>query len=127
MIAELREIRVTRAAMWMLFHRRAGTKVVAGGRTFVEQCPSCEKPTRFREIEVNESFGVWFVDVLGDKERKYRCDVCEDVFDLRDQPVALPDEPEALPAPKQNLAAERERIANKIEDELAELKKRLGK
>ena len=53
----------------MLFHRRAGTKVVRGGQTFVERCPTCEKPTRFREIEVNESFGVWFVDVVGDKER----------------------------------------------------------
>lgn len=120
--------------MWMLFHRRAGTKVVAGGRTFVEHCPTCEKPTRFREIESNESFGVWFVDVIGAKQRHYRCDRCEDVFDLRDQPQALseepqalPEEPRPLPAPKRDHAAERERIANKIEDELAELKKRLGK
>ena len=119
----------------MLFHRRAGTKVVRGGQTFVERCPTCEKPTRFREIEVNESFGVWFVDVVGDKERKYRCDECEDVFDLRDQGDP---EPEALPEPRANraleLAAEQRRrdeakaaIANRIEDELAELKKRLGK
>ena len=101
---------------------------MAGGRTFVEHCPTCEKPTRFREIEVKESFGVWFVDVIGDKERKYRCDVCEDVFDLRDQPAALPEQPKPLPAaPVKDHAAERERIATKIEDELAELKKRLGK
>jgi hypothetical protein len=113
--------------MWLLFHRKAGTKVVPGGRTFVEHCPTCEKPTRFREIEMTESFGVWFVDVLGDKERKYRCDSCQDVFDLRDQEKALPEEPKPLPAPKKDHAAERERIANKIEDELAELKKRLGK
>jgi len=117
--------------MWMLFHRRAGTKVVSGGQTFVERCPTCEKPTRFREIEVSESYGVFFVDVVGDKERKYRCDSCEDVFDLRDKP-------DALPEPKRNkvedLAAEQRRrdeakakIAVKIEDELAELKKRLGK
>ena len=75
---------------------------------------------------------MWFVDVVGDKERKYRCDACEDVFDLRDQPAA------ALPEPKrtkvEDLAAEQRRrdeakaaIATKIEDELAELKKRLGK
>ena len=112
----------------MLFHRRAGTKVVAGGRTFVEHCPTCEKSTRFREIESNESFGVWFVDVVGDKQRHYRCDRCEDVFDLREPPAAaLPEEPKPLPAPRRDHAAERERIANKIEDELAELKKRLGK
>jgi hypothetical protein len=118
--------------MWMLFHRKAGAKVVRGGHSFVEHCPTCDKPTRFREIEVSESYGVWFVDVVGDKERKYRCDVCEDVFDLRDQPDA------ALPEPKRNqvedLAAEQRRrdeatarIATKIEDELAELKKRMGK
>lgn len=118
--------------MWMLFHRKAGTKVVPGGHTFVEHCPTCQTPTRFREIEVSESYGVWFVDVVGDKERKYRCDSCEDVFDLRDKPAA------ALPEPKrtwvEDLAAEQRRrdeakakIATKIEDELAELKKRLGK
>jgi transposase-like protein len=117
--------------MWMLFHRRAGTKVVSGGHTFVEHCPTCDKPRRFREIEVSESYGVFFVDVVGDKERKYRCDSCEDVFDLRDKPAALP-EPKRHKV--EDLAAEQRRrddakakIATKIEDELAELKKRLGK
>jgi hypothetical protein len=115
--------------MWLLYTHKDCTRVVPGGRTFVERCPTCEKPTRFREIEVAESFGVWFVDLVGDKERKYRCDVCEDVFDLRDQPTELPQEvdPEPLPTPKRNVAVERERITNKIEDELVELKKRLGK
>lgn len=126
MICEVLETCVTRGLMWLLFHRKAGSKVVAGGRTFVEQCPTCNEPTKFREIEINESFGVWFVDVLGDKERKYRCDQCQDVFDLRDQPK-LCDQPKPLPAPKREHAEERTRIANKIEDELAELKKRLGK
>ena len=121
--------------MWMLFHRRAGTKVVSGGQTFVERCPTCEKPTRFREIEVSESYGVFFVDVVGDKETKFRCDVCEDVFDLRDKPAALPAaKPRATIDKVEDLAAEQRRrdeakakIATKIEDELAELKKRLGK
>lgn len=109
--------------MWLLFHRKAGSKVVPGGRTFVEHCPTCNESTKFREIELNESFGVWFVDVLGDKERKFRCDQCQDVFDLRDQSKALPEQPKPLPDHHE----ERARIANKIEDELAELKRRLGK
>ena len=122
----------------MLFHRKAGTSVVRGGKTFVEECPTCERNTQFREVEVKESFGVWFVDVVGDKERKFRCDECQDVFDLRDQPEP---EPAALPArtasPRgklEQLAAEQRRrdearatIANRIEDELAELKRRMGK
>ena len=124
--------------MWMLFHRKAGTSVVRGGKTFVERCPTCERSTRFREVEVKESFGVWFVDVVGDKERKFRCDECQDVFDLRDQPDA---EPAALPQRAvsgrdrvEQLAAEQRRrdearatVANRIEDELAELKRRMGK
>ena len=65
---------------------QGGQSVVRGGKTFVEECPTCERETRFREVEVKESFGVWFVDVVGDKERKFRCDECQDVFDLRDQP-----------------------------------------
>ncbi|MBV8761063.1 MAG: hypothetical protein JO257_27455 [Deltaproteobacteria bacterium] len=117
--------------MWLLFHRSGGTKVVSGGRTFVEECPTCERRTRFREIEVSEGFGLFFVDVVKDKERKFRCDECEDVFDLRDQAAApaAPPPPKAKPAPlpERDRAAARERIANKIEDELAELKRRLGK
>ena len=120
--------------MWLLFHRSGGTKVVPGGRTFVEACPTCERRTRFREIEVSEGFGLFFVDVVKDKQRKFRCDECEDVFDLRDQA----DAPAELPAPRANrveeMAAEQRRrdeakaqIANRIEDELAELKRRMGK
>ena len=122
----------------MLFHRKAGTNVVRGGTTFVEDCPTCGRATRFREVEVKESFGVWFVDVVGDAERKFRCDECQDVFDLRDQPEP---EPASLPAPAvssrdrlEQLAAEQRRrdearatTTNQIEDELAELKRRMGK
>ena len=120
--------------MWLLFHRSGGTKVVSGGRTFTEDCPTCERRTRFREIEVSEGFGLFFVDVVKDKERKFRCDECEDVFDLRDQdtqaappPPPPPSKAMPLPQPDPDRAAARERIAAKIEDELAELKRRLGK
>lgn len=120
--------------MWLLFHRSGGTKVVPGGRTFIEECPTCERNTRFREIEVSEGFGLFFVDVVKDKERKFRCDECEDVFDLRDQPAQAAPPPKAAakaPArpvqPEPDRAAARERIAAKIEDELAELKRRMGK
>ena len=127
--------------MWLLFHRSGGTKVVPGGRTFVEECPTCERQTRFREIEVSEGFGLFFVDLVKDKERKFRCDECEDVFDLRDQAAqvtAPPPKAKPAPLPERNhaeeLAAEQRRrddakaaIAIRIEDELAELKKRLGK
>jgi len=76
--------------MWLLFHHERGAKVVAGGRTFVEHCPTCERHTRFREIEITERAGIWFLNLDDDKRRGFRCDVCEDVFDLREQDSAPP-------------------------------------
>jgi rubredoxin len=129
--------------MWLMFHHRAKTKVVQGGDTFVETCPECGRRARFDEVEVCESVGVFFIDLIDDTERKFRCSACANVFDLHD------DEPQPKPAvptksaqqlerersaeQARRLAAERdtrelaEAKANRIEDELAELKKRLGR
>jgi rubredoxin len=133
--------------MWLLFHRNAKTRVVRDGHSFVETCPECGRRARFDEVEVSESFGVFFVDVLTDRERKYRCGACGDIFDLRDQPDA-PAVRAAVEPPRKTareLAGERaeaearrleaaqlrrereEARANRIEDELAELKKRMGR
>src|SRR6185295_1618226 len=129
--------------MWLMFHHRAKTKVVEGGDTFVETCPECGRRARFDEVEVCESVGVFFIDLIDDKERKFRCSACANVFDLRDdepqQKPALPTksaqqlERERNAEQMRRLAAERdareraEAKANRIEDELAELKKRLGR
>jgi hypothetical protein len=126
--------------MWMLFHRNAKTKVIRDGHSFVETCPECGRKARFDEVEVSESYGVFFVDLVDDKERKYRCSACGDVFDLRDEPERAPpakSAPElarerAAAAARQAKEAEQRRDqavakANRIEDELAELKKRLGR
>jgi hypothetical protein len=145
--------------MWLLFHRKAGTKVVAGGQHITEHCPTCDRTTRLREVEVGESYGVWFIDVVSDAERAFRCDSCGDVFDLRDQPssatrpssatssrsgsstarsdLAAPtaaerrqaeiDKVEALAAEQRRRDAERAARDVRIDDELAELKKRMGK
>jgi len=127
--------------VWLLFHRRAGAQVVKDGQVLTEHCPTCEKTTRFDEIETSESFGIWFVDVVGDKQRAFRCRACGDTFDLRDVPDEPDEEPAPQPKPKprqidrtEQLAleqrtrdAERAQRASKIEDELAALKKKLGK
>lgn len=129
--------------MWLLFHRNAKTRPVPDGETFVDTCPECGKRARFCEVEVSENFGMFFVDLVGDKERAFRCSACGETFDLKDREQA------ALPAPPPKTAAElaRERAqlerqralddqrhselaeakANRIEDELAELKKRAGR
>ncbi len=137
--------------MWLLFHRNAKTRTLPDGESFVETCPECGKRATFREVELSESFGLFFVDIVGDKERAFRCGACGETFDLKDQDrevaAALPE-----PAPAKSaaqLARERavlereaaaratidqqrraelaERKANQIEDELAELKKRMGR
>jgi len=130
--------------MWLLFHRKAGTKHVAGGKAFVEHCPTCERDTRFREVEIGESYGVWFIDVVSDAERAFRCDSCGDVFDLRDQapatkPAPAPqltaaerkraelDRVEKLAAEQRRRDAEKAAREVRIDDELAELKKRMGR
>jgi hypothetical protein len=113
--------------MWLLFHHKAGTRAVAGGKTFVEQCPTCQKQTKFEEVEVSESVGVWFIDVAGDKERKYRCRVCCDVFELRDVPDEKPAPTTRALESQMRSDARKEIDATKIEDDLAELKKKLGR
>ncbi|HWO18134.1 MAG TPA: hypothetical protein VNO30_05140, partial [Kofleriaceae bacterium] len=124
-----------------LFHRNAKTRPVRGGDTFVETCPECGQRAKFIEVEITESFGVFFVDLVGDKERAYRCTACGETFDLKDQQPAAAAKP-AEPTPPVKSAAEREREraaaeqqrreaaqakAIRIEDELAELKKRMGR
>ena len=123
--------------MWLLFHRREGTKVVDDGESFVEECPTCQKRTRFVEVEISEKYGVWFVDVVKDSERAYRCTKCGDVFDLRDAPpAALPaastaptgmDRVEQLAAEQRKRDEARAAIETKIDDELAELKRLMGR
>jgi rubredoxin len=149
--------------MWMLVHRNAKTRLVAGGRSFLEVCPECGRKARFDEVEITKSYGVFFIDLLDDKERKYRCGGCHEVFDLRDEPdsassaraeEARQPEREAERAAEARRTAEADRLreraraqavqaraardradqaeaahakAARIEDELAELKKRMGR
>jgi hypothetical protein len=129
--------------VWFLFHHNAKTRVVKDGESFVETCPECGRRARFDEVEVSENFGMFFIDLVGEKERKFRCSACANVFDLRDDPDPIP----AVQPAKSARELERERAAeearalseqqrrrdlaeakaNRIEDELAELKKRLGR
>jgi rubredoxin len=126
--------------VWFLFHHNVKTRFVENGESFVDTCPECGRRARFHEVEVSENVGVFFVDLLGDKERKYRCSACAKVFDRGDEhaeaaPVKSAQELERERAAEQarRLLAERRRReiaeakANRIEDELAELKKRLGR
>ncbi len=117
--------------MWFLFHRKAKTEVVSGGEVLREHCPTCARVTQLVEVEVKESYGVWFVDVIDDKERAFRCTSCGEVFDRRDNAPA-PEQSkwsrvEEMAAEQRKRDATKAQIATKIDDELAELKRRMGR
>jgi len=130
--------------MWLLFHHNAKTRSVPDGESFVDKCPECGKRATFHEVELTENVGLFFVDLVGDKQRAFRCGACGDVFDLKDRESSpeLEAPPaksaaelarEARVAEQRRLESERARReaaeakANQIEDELADLKKRMGR
>lgn len=126
--------------MRWLFTGSRKTRRVKGGEVFRQQCPDCKADATFYEVEITTSAGVFFVDVVGDSERAYVCSECNETFDLKDKGAAPAAKPAAAlpqPAPRDLLAtleAENDRRAaltaardRKVDDELAELKRKLGK
>jgi uncharacterized C2H2 Zn-finger protein len=118
--------------MWLLFHRSGKTRAVRDGETFVDSCPECGKRATFTEVEITENYGVFFVDLVGDKERAFRCGACGEVFDLKDTPREQPakslaelERERAIEQSRRREVAEAKAV--QIEDELGALKKRLGK
>src|SRR5690242_17464689 len=97
--------------MWALFHRNAKTRAVPDGQTFVETCPDCRQRAKFVEVEIAESFGLFFVDIVGDKERAYRCSACGETFDLKNGPATAPVVPQksAAELERESRAAEQAR------------------
>jgi len=125
---------------WLL-HGGTKTRAIKNGRVLDEHCPECKELTRLREVEVTTSAGAWFIDVVSTTDRAFQCSACGEVFDLRDDDAAaapaLPPARAAQPAPRdlmKQLESERQSRAAadqardaKVEDELAALKRRLGK
>lgn len=126
--------------MWFLFTGKSRTRAVAGGEVLEEHCPVCKRTTEFVELEVEHSAGVWFIDFISDKERKFRCTRCGETFDRvieeDEKPAARApasatktgmDRVEQLAAEQRKRDAAKAQIALKIDDELAELKRRMGR
>jgi uncharacterized Zn finger protein (UPF0148 family) len=121
--------------VWFLLTGKSRTKAVSGGEVLREHCPVCKRTTRFIEVEVEHAAGVWFVDLISDKERKFHCTDCGETFDRvieEEEKPALTAKPavnklEALAAEQRRRDASKAHIAAKIDDELAELKRRMGR
>lgn len=127
--------------MWFLFTGKSRTKRVADGEVVREHCPVCKRTTQFVEVEVEHAAGLFFVDLISDKDRKFACCSCGETFDRvleegapapKQLPAAAPvksqrDRVEELAAEQRKRDAAKAQIAAKIDDELAELKRRMGK
>ena len=123
---------------WLL-HGRTRTKRVRGGQVLHEQCPSCKEHTTFHEVEVTTSAGAFFIDVLSSTDRVFACSECGDTFDLRDTAAAsataapqVPQKPARdllaeLESEKAKRAAQQAARDRAVDDELAALKRKLGK
>src|SRR5262245_4087578 len=120
---------------WLL-HGKTKVKPVKGGEILEQVCPECGKKALFYEAEATTSAGVFFVDVLSSTDKVFVCSKCDEVFDVKDDAdkAALPP---GQPPPRDLLAelekdkAKREALAaakaQSVEDELAALKKKMGK
>jgi len=129
---------IREGGVWFLFTGKSRTKAVAEAEVLREHCPVCKRMTDFVEIEVEHSAGVFFVDFMSDKERKFRCTSCGETFDRvieKDADDAAPearvptgmDRVEQLAAEQRKRDAAKARIEANLDDELAELKRRMGR
>jgi transposase-like protein len=127
--------------VWFLFTGKSRTKRVADGESLREHCPVCKRTTLFVEVEVEHAAGLFFIDLISDKEHKFACTGCGETFDRvleagasapKQLPAAAPvktqrQRVEELAAEQRRRDASKAQIAAKIDDELAELKRRMGR
>jgi len=101
-----------------------------------DRWPECGELATFHDVEVAESYGVFFVDVVKDRERAFACGACGELFDLKDTGIAAAaaaptkarwERVEELAAEQRRRDEEQRRREVQVEDELAELKKRMGR
>jgi hypothetical protein len=134
--------------MFVWWGTRSKVRPVKGGRKERMECPSCGEVATFRECVAEEALTVFSVVSLSeDREVVYRCGECGELFDLVETPDAGAParDPAADPEAARRRAAadraaaeraERERReraraearrAASVEDELAALKRKLGR
>lgn len=128
----------------LIFGRKSKSRLVPDGRFEKRRCPECNKTAVFREALVEHKYHVFFVvDLFDSKSTKFCCDRCGSVMDLDDtldpelteaerkQAEALAAKAAAIEAKRRALEAKKSRDfeasrARSIEDELSEMKKKLG-
>jgi hypothetical protein len=114
--------------MWLIVGKSTKVQRIEGGREVQRRCEKCEKVTTFAECNMKDSMQVFFVSLLDFKTRRMVCMTCGDDFDV-DELARTPASSRAAastnapaPPPKRSSPNDPE-----IDDELAALKRRIGK
>ena len=130
--------------MFIWWGKKGKTRRVVDGNFEKRKCPECGKTAVFREMLVKSEVSVFSVVKLWDSEStQYACDRCGSVMDLddteepelsaREQEKLEKEQAKALEAAQKKREArearwkaEEEARDEQIDDEIAEMKKRLG-
>lgn len=128
----------------VVFGKKVKVKRVRDGQTERRRCPECGETTTFYEVTVDQQYTAYrFIKLWGSESTGFQCDACDEVMELDDteEPELTArekkklDKQRAAEAKEQAERAERsrrrlqqEKAAQEeaIDDELAEMKKRLG-
>lgn len=121
---------------WFSSKKRA--KPVEGGRRVKRKCPECGATAEFKECEVESSVTAFSVVKLWDgSSTAFACAACGELVDLDDtlEPALSEQEQReleretarALEADRQTRAREASEKAQQVDDELAAIKRKLGK
>jgi hypothetical protein len=142
--------------MWLIGGHNRKVRTVKDGKSFLSRCPACDEVATFREVAVSTSYHVFFVDLFDDAATGVRCSACQEAF-ADEAAIAIidgaepPTEEERVALEERTMARykeefearararrreevrlqnlEKQRLAGEaaIDDELAALKRRLGK
>jgi predicted RNA-binding Zn-ribbon protein involved in translation (DUF1610 family) len=128
----------------IVFGRKCKARLVPDGRFEKRRCPECGKTAVFREALIKSTYHVfWALELFDSESTKYCCDKCSSTMDLEDtlDPELTEKERvqlEAIAAKEAKLDAKRRELDDKkarereaakaksVEDELAQMKKKLG-
>lgn len=130
--------------MFVWWNKKGKARRVEDGDFEKRKCPECGKTAVFREVLVKSEVSVFSVVKLWDSEAtKYACDRCGSIMDLDDtedpeltareqkrlekqQAKALEDAQKKREAREARWKAEEVAREEQIDDEIADMKKRLG-
>lgn len=109
---------------------------LSNGRRETHKCSACQKTATFYQCEVDKGVKLYgVVTLFGSQEKVMQCGECLALFKDQEEEKAIKAETERLAKEEAKREAERQRIKDEeykqreaeVDDELAKLKKDLGK